>query len=186
MSADNASIRMRKGKRAQVYIFAALVLCVLVFSIYSESNKVSSEQKTESEILCSEFEREYPRTIDYALESGEDAPQALSGFADSFINYSRVSERGLGLMYALSWKGRVYLKASFPIGSSWEVIGYWNDSASLLNLESGYNASRDGLESIKLDFSGTEYEMLPEKNPGLSFFCVSENEENRQVILRNQ
>jgi hypothetical protein len=184
MPADD--VKMLKSKKAQVYIFAALVLCVLVYSVYSESNKVSSSQKTKSEALCSEFEREYPRTVDYALESSQDVPQVLSDFETAFINYSRISERGLGLMYALSWKGRVYLKASFPEASAWEVIAYWNNSASLLNLSGDYNASAEGLESIKLEFSGTEYEMLPAKIPGLSFFCVSENEGNRQIILRNQ
>jgi len=177
---------MLAGRRAQIYIFAALVLCVLIYSVYSNRNSISQAGKTGKSLPCSEFIREYPKVIDYSLASSKEAPALLSNFTEDFLNYSATLDRGFGLMYALSWNGALYVKASFPEESSWEAIVYGNESASLLNLSEDYNTSMEGIKSLELYFANESYEMLPENSPSISVFCVSENGGNRDITFRRQ
>ena len=117
-------------KRGQVYLIAAIVICLLLFILLSGSNifKRIFVQDRFSDI-AKNYEIESSKYINEIVKSGDDVGIGLRDFTETFIKrYSNNIDLGVGMLYVFAHKD-----------------GFW-----VFN----YLAKQEGEENIKITYEG--------------------------------
>jgi len=169
---------MALSRRAQVYIFAALVICVLLYSLYAESASASGVGRKYRK--CAELKRELPRAVDYAVRDGWLDPDVLSVFSMKFSEYATAENEKVGFAYAVLFGGSFY--GSINECSGCELIIYYsNGTASVVPNNRSYYLNSSEVSGFEIVFNGRNYSLLPESEPGVRSFCYSENRNDLQI-----
>lgn len=89
-------------KRGQFFIFVAIILALLVFTLVSKSNTIREQVSLENfEELSQNYLTESPKVINYAIYSVQSPEDKLSQFSEKFIhNYARNNDPNIGILYA--------------------------------------------------------------------------------------
>lgn len=97
------------SKRGQVYILAAILLAVVLFSLSAIKNKF--EQKTikgDFETLSENFQIEASKLINSVIESpNTDVHEAFKSFSTMFTSYAKGKNPEYGLIYILSYGDKI-------------------------------------------------------------------------------
>ncbi|MEM0231306.1 MAG: hypothetical protein QXT20_03870 [Candidatus Woesearchaeota archaeon] len=169
---------VHKVKRGQVYVFAALVICVLLYALYAETGSKSVKLKQYNK--CSELAREIPKMFDYALYSNQNGLSVLSEFNNEFSEYALASGEPLGFVYGAAIDRKIYLASNSCNGC--ELIVYYSDgNASVVENNCSYEVEAENISGIELVFQGRNYSMMPESISGIKIFCYSGDSNNLQI-----
>ncbi|MBT7903741.1 hypothetical protein HN587_07800 [Candidatus Woesearchaeota archaeon] len=89
-----------KNKKAQYYLFTAVLLIVLAMLILKPNSGIKQTRETFTK-LKSNFEIETPVVINHALVSGENLTSEFKSFETSFRDFSRLNGLQIELFYVL-------------------------------------------------------------------------------------
>ncbi len=96
-------------KRGQIYILAAILLSVVIYSLSMIVNYVQQEEiKTEFKSLAENFEVEAPKLINSVLRNGEDPQESFTNFTFLFTSYAKTKSPNFKIFYALAYGDKVY------------------------------------------------------------------------------
>ncbi len=94
------------NKRGQFFIFVAIVVALLVFTLITKSNTIREEVNLQNfEQLSQNYLTESPKVINYAIYSVESPETELSVFSDDFKEYAAKSDPNIGLVYVYNDPG---------------------------------------------------------------------------------
>ncbi|MBL7100978.1 MAG: hypothetical protein ISS23_03435 [Nanoarchaeota archaeon] len=97
-------------KRGQVYILAAIMLGVVIYSLSTIVNIVQQEEiKGDFEALSSNFEIESSKLINSVVQSGGNVPDSFVNFTFLFTSYSKSKSPGFNIFYALAYGDNLYI-----------------------------------------------------------------------------
>ena len=89
-------------KRGQFFIFVAIIVALLVFTLITKSNTIREEVTLQNfEQLSQNYLTESPKVINYAIYSvsPEAAAYELSKFSTDFKKYAEKTDPNIGLVY---------------------------------------------------------------------------------------
>jgi len=97
-------------KGGQIYILAALLLGVVIYSVTSVVNEVRQDEvKGDFEPLSENFEIESSKLINSVLKEGGDVPSSFANFTLLFTSYSKSKSPNFFLFYALGYDNDLHL-----------------------------------------------------------------------------
>ena len=81
------------NKRGQFFIFVAIIVALLVFTLITKSNTIREEVTLQNfEQLSQNYLTESPKVINYAIYSVESPEVSLSSFTEEFVNKYEAGE----------------------------------------------------------------------------------------------
>ena len=117
--------KIKKNKKAQFYIFTAILLCISAFGLLSTS-PLSKEKNTDFELLASNYLYEAKNTINQALYRESSPYLAVDLFTNNFIGYAKTKNIDLKIAYILKNENKTtvvnYLKDDLNITSHNKTI----------------------------------------------------------------
>jgi len=95
------------NKRGQFFIFVAIIVALLVFTLITKSNTIREEVTLQNfEQLSQNYLTESPKVINYAIYSVESPEVSLSSFTEEFVNkYAKNNDPNIGLVYVYNNPG---------------------------------------------------------------------------------
>ncbi len=92
------------GKKGQVFILAAILIVVILFSLAAIRNKSEQEQiRGDFEALSENYKIEAFKLINSALKGGEDVHKEFREFSAMFAAYAKGKNPDYGLIYILNF-----------------------------------------------------------------------------------
>lgn len=97
------------NKRGQVFILAAILLAVILFSLSAIRNKSEQEQiKGDFELLSENYKIEASKLINAVVKQSEiDPHEAFKSFSMMFTSYAKGKNPEYGLIYILSFEDKI-------------------------------------------------------------------------------
>ncbi|MBI4447479.1 hypothetical protein HY643_00715 [Candidatus Woesearchaeota archaeon] len=98
-------------KKGQVYILAAIILCLAIFGVVAIANKAQKKGgKTNFESLSENYVAESAKLINSIITNpSADVGDSFKSFSALFTAYSKTRNPEFGLIYAFNYKGNFYL-----------------------------------------------------------------------------
>lgn len=122
---------MMKSKKAQFYIFTAIVLIGYVMTI-APSAVTPKKPVSTFRNLHENYVAESPKIINNAMHYDGNVSALFENFSDSFMAYAKTRDPNFGLAYALLYEERIYAKnylgETINITANTTVIGLNSDS----------------------------------------------------------
>jgi len=88
------------NKRGQVFLIAAVILALALFSVSVVYNSISvSPPLVEYRRLSENYLIEYPKVVNFARFYDADEASAISGFNNVFLGFARQKEPNFGVFY---------------------------------------------------------------------------------------
>jgi len=120
-------------KRGQFFIFVAIIVALLVFTLITKSNIIREEVTLQNfEQLSQNYLTESPKVINYAIYSVQSPETSLSTFTEEFVNnYAKNNDPNIGLVYLYNDPGnnKVVIKnllsnekVTFNISNNFNVL----------------------------------------------------------------
>ncbi|MCX6709978.1 MAG: hypothetical protein NTV63_03450 [Candidatus Woesearchaeota archaeon] len=158
------NIFRKKGRKGQFYIFGAIVLCIMAYSIYAGQSRIQLSTKNEFRNLYTEFLRESGSAIDSAIYNEQSLSERMENFTDAFLPYARTKEKTFGAFYALISNSTIFLRNNISISAVNSANR--NITASLKNSTDEWQISIDeessfnenGIERIRIFLDGMPYD----------------------------
>lgn len=97
-----------KFKKAQYYIFTAIVLVIFLSGIILYP-KIEKDEKDSFNMLAENFEKEAPKAINYALFNNSNATLLFADFATGFYNYAKSVDNNFQIIYVVHEKNSVFI-----------------------------------------------------------------------------
>jgi hypothetical protein len=98
------------NKKGQIYILAALILSIVVFSLSQTINKFQQEELEEDfEKLSDNYELESSKLINSLINTEGNILDPFSKFTLLFTSYSKAQNPDFGLIYSLDYAGEVQI-----------------------------------------------------------------------------
>ncbi len=131
------------NKRGQIFIIAAIILIIALFSVVIHYNTVRTYPGLEDFDRISEnYQEEYPKVYNYALYNGSDVTEAIDAFNQEFLDQTRQQDPNFGAFY-------IFKDESGNI----HIVNLLNEK--VLNIE----FENDAGESISLALLSSDYEI---------------------------
>jgi hypothetical protein len=90
------------NKKAQIYILAAIILSIIVFSLSSVVNKIEQKRlENDFEKLSKNYAMESANLINNLISNDQDVSSAFLNFTVLFTSYSKAQNPNFELIYAL-------------------------------------------------------------------------------------
>jgi len=128
------------NKRGQFFIFVAIIVALLVFTLITKSNIIREEVTLQNfEQLSQNYLTESPKVINYAIYSVQSPETELSDFSDDFKKYAEKTDPNIGLVYVYNDPGnnKVVIKnllkeetITFNIGSNSNLLFSTSDTTT--------------------------------------------------------
>ena len=167
----------KRGKKGQFYIIAAVIISVVLISLFFISQYAKSKPKNVAFYdLSKELRTESGYVIDHGIYSGKDVTDLLDIWLQKYVEYSK-TVTGVGdwiFVYGDKEKINIIRFAEESAGSVYIEIG--GSYAGVVVLGSKIDkSSATSLEDVKVVVSeGLEYKI--NLNPGENFFFVISKE----------
>src|SRR3989338_4925452 len=88
------------NKRGQVFLIAAVILALALFSVSVTYNSISvSPPLTEYRKLSDNYLTEYPKVVNFARFYNANEADAVSAFNSVFLGFARQKEPNFGVFY---------------------------------------------------------------------------------------
>lgn len=96
------------SKRGQVFILAAILIAVILFSLSAVKNKSEQKEiKGDFDALAENFQIESSRLINSAIDSGVEVHGAFKSFSTMFTSYAKGKNPEYGLIYVFSFGDKI-------------------------------------------------------------------------------
>lgn len=121
---------MMHSKRGQIYVFAAIILCVVLFFLVGKRIFVTEPSvEDDFESLSTNYNFEASKFINSLIKSGEqNIEEKFIQFTTDFTTYSKNQNPDFMLIYVFEYKDRIYL-GNYLDGPIWVKSG--NDNIYL-------------------------------------------------------
>lgn len=98
-------------KKGQIYILAAIILCLAIFGIVTIANKAQRKGgETNFESLSENYATESSKLINSLLSTTPDQiPDTFRDFSVLFTAYSKTQNPDFGLIYAFNYQNKLYI-----------------------------------------------------------------------------
>ena len=98
------------NKKGQIYILAALILSIIIFTLSQTINKFKQEKlEGDFEKLSNNYEKEASKLINSLINTEGDILDPFSRFTLLFTSYSKSQNPDFGLIYSLDYNGRIQI-----------------------------------------------------------------------------
>lgn len=122
------------NKRGQIYILAAILLGVAIFTISVQVNKYSQEKETEDfKDLSDMFTVEGSKLANSVVLQGGDLESSFRNFTVMFTSYSKSQNPDYGLIYALPYQTGDGLNITY-VGNfldQYVIVSYYDSSGNI-------------------------------------------------------
>ncbi|MDP2907382.1 MAG: hypothetical protein Q8O03_05570 [Nanoarchaeota archaeon] len=181
------------SKRGQVFILAAILLAVILFSLSVIRNKFEQREiKGDFEALSENFQIESSKLINSVIDSGADAnkvQESFKSFSTMFTSYAKGKNPEYGLIYVLSFGDKIqvtnFLDREIIIQGcnpdtgnpySVNVSGGFGEINADLNFEDFNIQAQPPVVPINLDFGCSDlwgsWAAVPQAPQRLTEYCV--------------
>jgi hypothetical protein len=100
------------NKKAQFFIFAAVIICLLIYALFAMRTQSYYVESSDFEILHKNFVLEAENVINKAVYEEGNLTFEFEDFVQSYLSFA-AKEANISLFYALI-KDDIYLKNNFP------------------------------------------------------------------------
>ncbi len=101
---------MYMNKKGQIYILAALILSIIIFSLSQTINKFRQEELEEDfEKLSNNYEKEASKLINSLINTEGNILEPFTKFTLLFTSYSKAQNPDFGLIYSLDYKESIQI-----------------------------------------------------------------------------
>ncbi len=91
---------MIKQKRGQVFLIAAIIFVISIYSVVVAYNTVKTYPTPEGYSTLSEnYKTEYPKVINFATYNGTNVTQAIDNFTITFLQQAKNKDPNFGVFY---------------------------------------------------------------------------------------
>ena len=97
-------------KKSQLYIFAALILIGIAFTIASSRNISLPKKATAFDSLTSNFKTEAPKVVNRAIMENKNVSTEVLAFASQYQEYARSRDPSIKFMYVLFDEDKVLVE----------------------------------------------------------------------------
>ena len=132
---------MMQSKKAQFYIFMAIILSVYALALVAPAARSPPESAFRG--LLDNYLFEAPKVVNSALYSGTTTGAQLANFTDSYVAFSRSLEPKFGILYGYSHDGvtdirsRMWEDANITAGRTSFML---KDASAQINSTDGFTA----------------------------------------------
>lgn len=149
-------VKAVSGRKAQFYIFTAILLCGFALGILIPISAISAPSKAFKDIN-SNYVYEAHRAINSALFENDNITERLEYFSDDFLGYASKKDKGFGLVYMLAdddiYVGN-HLAENINITADGSVIPVAKGEVLMINMtDSIYLTSAK--DRYRFDFNGS-------------------------------
>jgi hypothetical protein len=128
--------KINKSKKAQFYLFAAMLLCISAYGLLSAS-PIAKEKNTDSQLLASNYLFEAKNVINQALYKESDPFEDVDRFTNNFISYAKTKNTDLKIAYILKNDNKT------------RVVNYLKDDINITS----HNRTLKRLESVAFNLT---------------------------------
>src|SRR3989344_5612716 len=100
---------MRMNRKSQFYLFAAIVLIVSSFVIYSSSSTLSAREVDEFKTYLDNYLYEARVVMNNAIYNNLNVSTTLSNFTEHFISYARNKDLDIGIAFIYSENSKLHI-----------------------------------------------------------------------------
>ncbi|MGB9748674.1 MAG: hypothetical protein ACP5OZ_03275 [Candidatus Woesearchaeota archaeon] len=104
--------KIRCSKKAQFFIFTAVILCLLIYALFAMRAESYYVEGSDFELLHKNFVLEAEEVINKAVYEEENLTFEFDDFVQSYLGFA-AKEANISIFYALI-KDDIYLKNNFP------------------------------------------------------------------------
>ena len=161
---------MKKGKRGQFYIIAAVILIIIIIGLAGVTNyiKVKEEPVTFFN-LGEQLDIEAPYVIDNGIYTGEDIPKLIENFTKRYAQYTGQSNENFQMIIVYGDQTGAQINAYHSIESGRITLGNIG-GIGLTNVESITPETTQSGSNVSVNLSNNTYNF--NLNPGQNFFFV--------------
>lgn len=151
----------KSKKKAQFYLFTAILLCGMALAITAPIAATSGPSKDFKE-LYSNYIREGDRVVNSAIFNSENLTDKFSAFTSDFLEFARQKDKDFGLIFLLSENSAVsvgnYLGSDVTISTSYGSYSI-GDGVSVLNA-TDYVSIMLGEDNYRFNFEGSAVQFM--------------------------
>ena len=120
------------NKKGQIYILAALILSIIIFSLSQTINKFKQEELEEDfEKLSVNYENEGSKLINSLINTNSNLSDQFYKFTLLFTSYSKAQNPDFGLIYSLDYGGNIqignFLDKKIIVDNGTEIVQSLNE-----------------------------------------------------------
>ncbi len=156
----------QKNKKAQFYLFVAVVLCIISYGLFSSSSSLKKVDSNEG-IISSNYLFEAKTVVNNALYKKTDPSVELNEFTSTFINYAKTKNINLQIAYLLK------------VNNSTKVVNYLKDELNVTT----YNRTLKKYETLTI----SQVNIITLKYEGMDYTYTFTNDtvELKALIITN-
>src|SRR3989338_3031554 len=88
------------NKRGQIFLIAAIIFVMSIYSVAIEYNTIKTYPGLEDyKDLSENYQKEYPKIINFALYNGSDPNAAIDNFTQAFLKDAKTKDPNFGVFY---------------------------------------------------------------------------------------
>jgi len=152
------------NKKAQFYIFTAVILLTVLFSLHASMPTATKKETNQFSELKKNFQKESTITINSAIYSQSNISRQWEEFITAHYNYAKTKEPGFGMITFLSYddESGKWVRIDNKLGKDTVIeadttMTIQNDASATINRPSTINATFDiGGKSETYAFEITE------------------------------
>ncbi len=139
----------RLHKKAQFYLFVAIMLCISAYGLLSTAPK-PQVKNTDFDLMSKNYVHEADNVIDQAIYADGDAYAQVDAYTLNFISYAKTKNTDFKVLYILKEKNSTY------------IVNYLKKEANITTygkaLNDGEHSILPSNSSISIDFDDNEYD----------------------------
>lgn len=175
-------------KRGQFYLIAAIIIVMIIISLASVTNYVSTKEKpVKFYDLSSELSDESVRVVEYGIYNQKEIPGLIERFTDNyFINYTEEKEMGTELVFAYGDKRNITV-STYTSEKTGRVDINYGSSGFVHTGTDKYIAKRTSFnpepqQSIEVEVLGASYNFNLQEGENFFFVMTKKTEEETYIV----
>ncbi len=151
----------KKNKRGQFFIFTAILICLLLFYLYSMRSSTVFVKSSDFERLHKNFIKEASIVITNSLYNEGNLTLDFQNFTDSFISFAK-KQANMTIFYALIHND-IYFKNYFPT-SVIVTTFYYNRTDGIFTVLDNFTYPRN-ISAFSIVINNKTYKFTVTNNP---------------------
>jgi len=143
-------IKLKTNKKAQFYLFTAIVLIGISFTLIPSAAKIEEPKKSFSQ-LYKNFIKESPYVINSAVKTHSNLTYNYTLFVNNFLAFARTRDPQFGLLYALAYGDDLRIGNRLPFDIT------INTSSTSFGVNKSASTTINRTAWLKVNFTGNSY-----------------------------
>lgn len=156
---------MHKNKKAQFYIFVAILLCVSAYGLISTSTQPKSKV-TDFDVLSKNYISEANNVFNQALYQEKDVAQELDYYTKNFIAYAKTKNTDFKVLYMAK------------TGNATNIVNYLKKEANITTINQTLNSNS------QIKANSTSHILIIVDNDEYNYTFSEDENEFKALIIR--